>query len=151
MEELIKEFFEQRKQAIIRLQQEKGIKATGKSAAKLTVVATDNRYQLIDKAGYFEQQETGTPPPGTSKFQDIYEWLSLKKYGINWKSEEDRRRIAERIVDNHQRLGSYLWRRKRLSGVLSEALNDQGLDILLTKLADRKVTEVKTDILGIFK
>lgn len=147
--QIIIDFFEQRRAAIIRLQQEKGLKATGRSAASLSLEFSENRYQLIDKLGYFEQQETGTPPPGAS-FEEIYEWLSLRKYGINWTSDQHRRRIAERIVLNHQKSGSYTWRRKQITGVLSESMNDNDISILLDRLAEHKVVEVKTDILGTF-
>lgn len=148
--QIITDFFEARRQKILQLQESKGLKASGLSARLLAVESTENRFQLIDRAGYFEEQETGKPP-GATGFQQIYDWLQYKKYGLNWKNDLHRRQMAHRIVINHARFGSFLYRSKKISGVLSESLNDGDIDQLLQKLTDSKVVEVKTDIIQSIK
>lgn len=84
-EQLISDFLHERRLALVRSQDSKGLRASGKSAEKLTVLLiTPTLGQLIDVAGYFYFQEHGRGPGKSPTFDDIYEWLGLKKYGLNW-------------------------------------------------------------------
>lgn len=147
---IINDFFEKRRQNIIALQESKGLKASGLSARLLRTNEDGNRFQLIDAAGYFQQQEFGKRP-GNTPFQAIYDWLQYKKYGFQWKDERQRRSMAWAILITHRRHGTFTYRKKTQTGVLSESINDALLSELLTKLAERKVVEVKSDVSGIFK
>lgn len=84
-EQLISDFLHERRLALVRSQETKGLKASGRSAEKLTVLLINPTLgQLIDVAGYFYYQEHGRGPGKSPTFDDIYEWLGLKKYGLNW-------------------------------------------------------------------
>lgn len=143
-------FLEDLRTQIVNLQISKNLKASGRSAEMLRIDQDGNTFSLIDGAGYFEQQEKGKKP-GATPFQVIYEWLKLKKYGIDYKNDKQRERIAYAILANHRKYGSYIYRRKRVTGVLSEVINNAILDRIMGDLAGAASTEILSDVLDVFR
>ena len=147
---LVIHFLEDVRDAIKELQVSKGIKASGKSAEMLAIREDGKTFQLIDVAGYFEQQERGKKK-GVTPVQVIYEWLGLKKYGIQYETNKERERIAYAIVANHKKYGSFIYRSKRVTGVLSEAINNEMIDRFIDNFFDSKATEILSDVVSVFK
>ncbi len=150
-QDIVSDFMEQRRLKILQLQESKGLKASGLSARLLTTNEQGDVFQLVDQAGYFDTQEFGKAPGSFPSFQKIYEWLALKKYGLNWTTELQRRRIANAIIIKIKRQGTFTYRRKKPTGVLSEAINKESLNDLIESLLDKNSTDVITDVTKILQ
>lgn len=148
---LVEDFFLRKQQAIIDAQSEKGLRASGVSASMLTVTQSGNITQLIDRAGYFEFQEFGRAPGKVPSWKVFYDWLAFKKYGKDWKDEAERKSMAWAILVNIKKKGTYLFRSRTQSGVLTEAINTENLDELKSQLAKARMTQILTDVQRIFK
>jgi len=143
---LIENFLEQERLAIIASQQTKGLKAHGSSAAALRTEQTSEGGQLIDGTGTFEFQEFGRNPGRMPPWNAIYQWLELKKYGLVWDNDTQRRALAWRIAMKIKRKGSYTHIRKKPTGVLTDTLSQENLDPLLEALAEKYQTQVLSDV-----
>ncbi len=69
----------------------------------------------------------------------IYQWLSLKKYGLNWKTDKERRSLAFAITRKIGREGTY--RRKNPTDIFGSSLK-KTLPALEKKLAAIAVNEI---------
>jgi hypothetical protein len=148
--QLAEEFVEQRKQLILQLQQSKGLKASGVSATLLhTAQPKDGLTQLIDGSGYFEFQDFGRSFGKFPPFKAIYEWLAFKKYGLQWSTEKQRRSLAWAIMISIAKKGTHTFRNKP-TGVLTEAINEQSLKDLISKMVSIKGPEIASEIKRIF-
>lgn len=139
-----------KKDLIIKAQLDKGLKASGKSALGLTVKQEDDKMQLVDKEGYFQQQEFGRGPGLPPAFEDIYEWVGLKKYGIEFENEFERRLISWKIVKSIQQGGTYTFKKKQPTGVLGDVINNELYNELLSEMVNVTAAAIKTDIVGIY-
>lgn len=144
--ELVEKFLEQERLAIIASQQTKGLTAHGSSAASLRTERTATGGQLIDGSGSFEAQDFGRSPGKMPPFAAIFQWLELKKYGLTYKNETERRALAWRIMQKIKRKGSYTFIRKKPTGVLTDNLNAENLSPLLDALAEKYMTKVLSDL-----
>jgi len=144
--ELIETFLESERLSIIASQQTKGLKAHGSSAAALRTEMFTTGGALVDGTGTFEVQEFGRSPGRMPPFAASYQWLELKKYGLTFKNETERRALAWRIMIKIKRKGSYTFIRKKPTGVLSENITQERLDPLIEALADKYMLQIVTDI-----
>jgi hypothetical protein len=147
--EIIHEFMEGQRQAVIDLQQRKGIKASGKSADGLRVITKQEgtmiTSELVDTEGYFQYQEEGRGPGRYSPVQKIYEWLSYQKYGLTYANDRERRSLAFAIAKTHGEKGSKTFREGGRSGVISESGFEDGIKSLGQKLSrfhEAKITSI---------
>lgn len=77
-------------------------------------VLTDNRLTQYGPP-YSWSIDKGIAPTGRidrKQVADIYDWLALKKYGLDWKTTKERSRIALRIAGKIAGIGSYKFRNK---------------------------------------
>ena len=155
--DLIKTFLEEEKQAVIDSQILRGIRATGESASMLRTGEIANGGQLIDGKGTFQYQESGRGPSkgesasGLSLKDQIYSWLELKKYGLNWSNDEQRNQMAWAIANKIHRKGTYTFIKGKPTGVLSDNINDRRIGDLMEKFSKRYSDKITSDIIGIFK
>lgn len=149
--QLVEDFVNKRKELILQLYESKGLKASGLSGRLLHVNQNNNVSQLVDKAGYFEFEEFGRSPGNAPPFKKIYDWLAFQKYGLTWKDEAQRRSLAWAILMKIKKQGTYTYRTKKPTGVLSEAINRQSLEELVKNLIAKKSSEIKTDITRLFE
>ncbi len=152
------EFMEKRRLQVIAIQASKGLKASGFSASQLHSEQSGNLTQLVDSAGYFEFEEFGRKAGKAPPWKKILEWVKLQKYGITTASqgpagfnEKEQERLAWAIVMKIKKKGTYTHIRRTPTGVLSEAINQQFLNELISNLTKSKAAEIKTDILRIFQ
>jgi hypothetical protein len=157
-QELIREFVEKQMEGIIHMQESKGLKASGESAQMLRVNLENNIAQLIDGAGYFEFEEFGRGAGKAPPVQKIYEWLAFKKYGLDYEqvstgealrgvtADKKRHSLAWAIMKKIQKKGTHTHINGHPTGVLSEVINQSALQELMSKIALKKSSEIRTDI-----
>lgn len=143
-------FMEKRRQLIIRLQKEKGLKASGFSAGQLNVREDGSTFNLVDSSGSFEYQEFGRRAGKAPPFQKIYDWLQYKKYKLDYKDDEERVSIAWGIITKIKKEGTYTHRTNKPTGVLEEAISKEATQELTQAIAKNRALEIKTDIKRIF-
>ena len=147
-EQLISDFLHERRLALVRSQESKGLKASGRSAEKLTVLLiTPTLGQLIDVAGYFYYQEHGRGPGKSPTFDDIYEWVGRQKYGITYKDDEERISITYGVLTNIRKKGTYTYRHGR-TNVLRGAFTKDSMIAFLKKIGVTYKLAIKTDIVN---
>ena len=139
-------FMERRRALIMRLQEAKGLKASGLSARLLHIRSSGNVYDLVDSAGYFEFQEFGRGPGKAPSFKKIYDWLQFKKYGLNYENEKERVSLAWAIVKKIKKLGTRTHTTRRPTGVLEEAISREATQGLIREIAKNRTLEILTDI-----
>jgi hypothetical protein len=139
-------FMERRRALIMRLQEAKGLKASGLSAKLLYVKSNKNVFDLVDSAGYFEFQEFGRADGGQPPFKKIYEWLEYKKYGLKYDNDEERVSLAWAIAKKIKKKGTHTYMKGRDTGVISEAINKEATAELIKEIAKNRKTEILTDI-----
>lgn len=144
------EFLEKAKENIIRIQSAKGLKASGKSADSLQVDVSGQKGELSGDASFFAQ-ESGTKPGIKPDVNDIYDWLQYKKYKLSYKTDKGRWSLARAIVKKQYEQGSYIFRKKLHTGVLSDAVAKEMLEELDKKVSDFFVDGLVKDILKVFK
>lgn len=155
--DLIKTFLEEEKQAVIDAQILRGIRATGESAGMLRTGEIANGGQLIDGSGRMIFQEIGRGPSkgdssGSGSLKDqIYIWLELKKYGLNWSNDKQRDQLAWSIANKIHRRGTYTFIKGKPTGVLSDSINERRIELLMEKFTKKYSDKVTSDIIGIFK
>lgn len=144
------ELFESLKQDLIKGQSDKGLKASGKSASLLNVYVYDTgiKAQLIDESGSFATQETGRKggkgPKGFSNI--IYEWLKYKKYGLNWKTDRERKTLSFLIARKIRLKGTFTHIDNRPTHVLGDILRSARIDSFAKLMADNVTTKVLSDL-----
>lgn len=99
-------------QAIINNSDFQKAKAFGKSERFLLSPASlELNEKRMTKFGlYAYEMDKGrgrTKNPSGGLWQGIYDWLSLKKYGIQWKNDKERRGIAFAITKKIGKEGTY--------------------------------------------
>lgn len=147
---LAQEFVDKRRLLILSLYESKGLKASGLSGQLLQSRREDNKFQIVDQAGYFEFQEFGRASGKAPPFQSIYQWLAYQKYGLKWKDEAQRKQMAWAIVAKIKRSGTLTYRTKP-TGVISESINEQLINEFMEKLGAVRATEIATDISRLLK
>lgn len=148
--ELLSDYLLERSDYIKSLQVSKNLYASGRSAEGLHVVIENNVGQIVDETGYFQFQEDGRPP-GWVNYRDIYDWLQYRKYGIDWDSDHERISISIAIANKIMKTGSFTYRNKIHTGVISDAVNEFSLQGFISVLSERKSIEIKSDIIEGFK
>lgn len=148
-EKLVREFFLSKRNRILDAQVSLGLKASGLSARLLTTRESGNVFQLVDEAGYFEQQEFGLAPGNAPSVQAIYDWLAFKKYGFDWKDDEERISMAFAIQESIEKRGTYTYRTKP-TRVLQDTLNEDDINDLTARLSNERVNQILTDVQRIF-
>ena len=66
-------------------------------------------------------------PKGWSDVRELYEWVGLKKYGISYANNRERRGIAYAIARKHAKEGSYKFRNKSERTEIAEQTIAQSL------------------------
>lgn len=146
--DICKMFLESKREEIIRLQQERGVKASGLSAASLVVSETERGAVLIDGAGYFEFQDFGRGAGKPSPVQKIYDWLQYKKYGLTYENDKQRLSLAFAISRNHAKQGSRFF--KKNTFILQQSLSPSTFVQLYDDLSNSFGLQVLTDIERVF-
>lgn len=155
--DLIKAFLEEEKQAVVDAQILRGIRATGASADLLRTGEIANGGQLIDGSGRMIFQEIGRGPTkgdssGSGSLKDqIFIWLELKKYGLNWSNDKQRDQLAWAIANKIHRRGTYTFIKGKPTGVLSDNINERRIELLMEKFTKKYSDKITSDIIGIFK
>lgn len=122
-QEAITQLLQSVKANIVRLQADKGLKASGQSALSLRIESRPDQGELLG-ASYFIEQEQGRKPGQIGDVKGLYDWLAYHKYGISYTSDKARWSIAWAIARKQAREGSYTFRHGP-TGVLSEALTEE--------------------------
>jgi len=158
--DILLQFIAKLREELIANQKAKGIYASGASASELRAEVNDIEVgtagQLIDGAGYFQQQEFGRGPSkksggGQTLQERIYDWLEFKKYSINYKDDAQRKSISYAIATKIHREGTLTHRLGKQTGVLSEVLTADKIDFLKTLIASKYAAQVSSDVFNSFK
>ena len=136
-QEAITELLQAVKANIIRLQSEKGLKASGQSALSLRIQVSPEEGDLFGDSSFIAQQE-GTKPGIMGNIKGLYDWLQYKKYGLSYASDKARWSIAWAIARKQEREGSYIHRHGP-TGVLSEALTEQMVEAFSANVGLSKI------------
>ena len=105
-------------------QEKKGIKASGKSADSLRTEATTKTGVLYGES-YFYQQQNGRKAGSMPPISPIYEWLGLKKYGLDWKTDQERKSLAFAIAINMKKKGTAIHQNKSKGLELEKIINEE--------------------------
>lgn len=134
------------KSNIIRLQADKGLKASGQSALSLRVQTKEQEGELYGDSSFIQQEE-GRKPGKLGNVKGLYDWLQYRKYGFSYASDKGRWSIAWAIARKQAREGSYIHRHGP-TGVLSEALTDEMVEkfegSVALSMIDGLLNELKT-------
>jgi len=155
--EIIQQFMNVMREDVIKAQAERGLKASGKSAAGLKVNMYDEvTGQLIDTAGYFPSQESGRAPGGNpaNDFKltnRIYDWLQYKKYGMSYSSDKGRLKLAMMISRKINRKGTYTFIKGEPTGVISESVTTDKLELISSVFAKKYSSQIRSDMIEAFK
>ena len=145
-------FLEETLKDIVLLQAQRGLRASGQSAESLVIQQSGDTSQLVDGAGYFEYQERGRGPGKNPTVvpkiirDKIYRWLQWKKYGLNWKNDRERKRLAYLIARKIQLKGTYTHIKGDPTGVLSEPITTQRIDELLEAIGKGVQLNVESEV-----
>lgn len=148
------------REKIIALQKDKGLRASGASAAAMReeVVEENKTGLLLDPLGYMEFEEYGRGPTGSggkgtdlTLQQRIYQWLEFRKYGFNWINEKQRLRFSWAIAMKIHKRGTLTHITGRPTGVLTEAINQDQIEQLGKELGRMYAVEIESDIVKEFK
>lgn len=158
--QLLLGFFDDLRQAIIKKQAEKGIRASGKSAEALRVdfdPATKTA-SLIDGSGYFRFEEYGRRPTGTGASagtptlqQAIYDWLEFRKYGLSYANDKERTSLSWAISKKIHAEGTLTYRLQQPTGVITEVINNEMLKPLVEALNREYAIAIKSDVVANLK
>jgi hypothetical protein len=141
--DIIKSFLESIREDLARSQDEKGLKASGKSMANTYVFMKSSKVgQIIDGLDVFKYQETPGRGPtkntGDGKLVDIiYEWLQYKKYGLAWNTEKQRKSLAWAITNKIHKKGTYIHIKSKRTNVVTDAINNESIDAVGEEFADK--------------
>lgn len=150
--EILFQSIDQLRLEVIASQAQTGLLASGLSAEKLrTEVPKASIGQLIDGAGYFEEQEKGRGPGMMPDIQSIYEWLAFKKYGLKWDTDDQRWSIAFALASKIGREGTFTHRTGKPTGVLSEILTTQRVSLMANVFARKYKAQIKSDVVDALK
>lgn len=138
---IISQYLEDRKAALIESQRQKGIYASGFSAANTYVRMNESGGAMIGPA-YWQQQEYGRAPGAMPPVAAIREWIRIKgqsKYGI---PVEAAYAVAKKIA----REGTEAY---KVGGtqVISEVIDEQSVQELTSQLGRNISKTVSSDIL----
>jgi hypothetical protein len=143
--------FDKRLKSEIRLNLDRtGVKAFGKSGDELFDERTDESYKLLG-VGYWLWIDRGRgvtkkAGDGISHWKGIFEWLKLKKYGINYKTEKERASIAWAIKKTHDEKGSFRFRRPEKSTTILRDSIRAALPKLRKELIKREIKNIRINV-----
>lgn len=143
-QQILSDFGNKLVEAIRQKQIQKGIIASGKSAAELEIKATDKQLQVIDREGYFEFQEFGRRPGKRPPRESIKQWIELKLQG-NIRSGISIDSLAFLIARKIGQQGTKTFRTNP-TGVLSEVINEEAMQNLKSQIFKGKIDEIRTEI-----
>lgn len=145
----IEELLKRVEEAIKDSQIKKGLYASGESAKSLRYVAGANEGVLFG-VGYFYQQEYGRKSGSMPPIKSIYDWLKYQKYGLTFKTDNERKSLAFAIAKNIAKKGTWIYQGKK-SGIEITQIITQQVAIFnekLTKEAKNKyIATIKESIL----
>lgn len=135
--QIISQFINESRLMVIQSQADKGLRASGKSAAELGANLGDRFGQLIDRAGYFYYQEFGRKPGTFPPFKAIWDWLAFEKHGLKWNYSTQYSRPIKHVskediglgLANHQYETITITpeeRRKRLTFAIMHSIKKKG-------------------------
>lgn len=149
--DIVIEWLQARQGDVIATQSDKGLRASGDSASLLRVGKDGEKIgQLIDGSGSFEFQEYGRRPGKFPPLGAIYQWLAFRKYGLNWKTERDRKSLAFAISKKIAKRGTHTHITGKQTGVVTDNVAPEKIDLLMNLIAESKLTQLQTDIKRIF-
>lgn len=143
--DIIREFLEERREALLLSQREKGMYASGKSARETRVEMTDTGGKMIGP-DYWKFQEDGRGPGRFSPIDEIREWIRIKGqplYGIP-------ETAAFAIARKHAQEGSKAYREGGTQ-VISDVINQKEVNKLLEKVGATILNTVASDVLKTWK
>lgn len=149
--QIIQEFLEAVREDVIKAQADKGLLASGQSAASLYTKTGNARGWLMDGSGSFEYQERGRGAGKQPPIARIYEWLAFKKYGLAWATEAERKSLAYRIARKIAKRGTLTHIKKQPTGVLTDIITRARIEALKKTLGEKYAPIVTSEIINTFK
>lgn len=147
----IEQFLEKLRLEVIRSQESKGIKASGRSAGLLRVESNQLGGMLIDGAGTFYYQEYGRRAGKAPPLSAIYAWLEYKKYGLDYANFKERMSLAYRIRNKIARVGTEPARKGKPTKVLTDVIVKEQVDSFVNTLQGNYMRSVTTKIIKDFQ
>ena len=147
----IENFLKRIREEVIRSQESKGIKASGRSAGLLRVESNQLGGQLIDGSGTFYFQEYGRKAGKAPPLSAIYAWLEYKKYGLTYSNFRERMSLAYRIRRKIAMVGTEPARTKTPTKVLTDVIKKEEIEKFLSTLQANYKRSVTTQIIKDFK
>lgn len=142
---------------IIASQQQKNLKASGRSAELLRTEEIQNGGQIVDGSGYFPFQEYGRGPSGSGgttqgeTLRDkIYTWLALKKYGLAYSTDSQRKSLAFLIARKIHAKGTYIFITGNNTGVITETLTGPRILEFKQEVMREATLEILSDVRNAF-
>jgi len=83
---------------------------------------------------------------GATLRQDIYEWLALKKYGLDWQKDSERRSLAFLIARKIERQGSWKFRKPNERTKIFETAIEKTMPTLLESLMSYQASKVQSEV-----
>lgn len=148
--QLIAQFINESRLSLVESQSSKGLRASGKSANSLQVTIGENFGQLIDTTGSFYYQEFGRKAGKYPPFKVIYDWVALKKYGIQYNTEKKHLSITYAIMHNMKLKGTYTAQHGQ-TNVLTDVINRERINALKGAFAKKYSSQIKSDVIKEFK
>lgn len=131
----LENWLNKQKDSLLDSQRQKGLYASGQSAANTYIKMDSNGGSLIGPA-YWRQQEEGRAPGELPPIEEIERWIAIR--GL----PHDPWAVAISI----SKKGTVAFR-KGGTDVISDVINQQSIDELLVELGATLITNVKSEIL----
>jgi len=130
---------------IIKSQESKKLRASGKSASELQVNINETFGQIVDPKGSFYEQEFGRKAGTYPPFKAIYDWLAYRKYGFNWKDEKERRSMTFAIMHKNKMKGSFTFIHGP-TNVIQDVVTPERITAIAQAFAGKYASSVASDI-----
>lgn len=151
--EIFQRFDKRLKEAIRKNYNQSGVKASGQAGRDLFETIGDTKY-ILTGVGYWGAIDKGRSPNRSNSGglrQAIYEWLSFKKYGFNWKSERERTSLSFAISRSIAKKGSYKFRNTgKRTTIIADAIKES-MPILSKLVLDSQREQVIINTKDIYK
>jgi hypothetical protein len=151
--EVFEKFDKRLKEEIRKGYDSSGVKASGRAGRELNEDIGDKKYTLSG-VGYWGAVDKGRSPNRANSGglrQSIYDWLQYKKYGFNWRTEQERKSLSFAIAKSIAKKGSFKFRNpdKRTTIILDAIKNS--LPILSKLLIEKETVTFTVETENIYK
>lgn len=147
----IENFLKRIREEVIRSQESKGIRASGRSAGLLRVESNQLGGRLIDGSGTFYFQEYGRKAGKAPPLSAIYAWLEFKKYGLDYQNFKERMSLAYRIRSKIAKYGTEPARKGKPTRVLTDVIRKDEIDKFVNSLQSNYKRSVTSQIIKDFQ